>query len=60
MISIIVVACNKDHGLLAEEINIGFLRGYRASICLKENHHPSYMESRKLLIPILPMIVAEF
>ena len=29
----------------AEENNIGFLKGHRASIHLKENHHPSYVES---------------
>ena len=28
-------------------------------IRLKENHHPSYVESRKLPIHILPMVVAK-
>ena len=61
---ITVVACNKDYGLLRTdrlkidttnlinsikaENNIRLLRGYKVSIHLKENHHPSYVESRKL------------
>ena len=43
-----------------QENTIGLLRGYRESISLKKNHHPRYLESRKLPIHILPMVVAEF
>ena len=32
---------------------------YRVSICLKKNHHPSYVKSRKLPILILPMVAAK-
>ena len=63
IISITVVACTKDHGLLgidvlkvdtsklvnfmeAEEQEIGLLKGYKASIRLKENYHPRYIQAR--------------
>ena len=43
-----------------EENNIGLLRRYKASIHLKENHHPSYVEFKKLLIDILLIVMAKF
>ena len=77
MTPIMVIACNRDHGLLGidmfkvdttklinsikvEENNIGLLRGYRVSILLKENHHPSYVKSKMLPIHFLLIIVANF
>ena len=38
---------------------MGVLKGYKASIKLKENSHSSYFESCKLPIHILPLVVAK-
>ena len=43
------------NSIKAEKNNIGLLKGYRDSIHLKENHNPSYLESRKLPIHVLLM-----
>ena len=42
-----------------EENVIGLLRRYKMSIRLKENHHPSSVESRKYPIHIQPVVVTE-
>ena len=47
------------NSMKAEENNIRLLRGYRACVRLKENYHLGYMESRKLLIFILPLEVGK-
>ena len=43
----------------SEEQEIGLLRGYKASIRLKENYHPRYIQARRLLIRILPIVVSK-
>ena len=48
------------NSMKTEENNIGLLRVYWVSIRLMENHHPSYVESKKLPIYILPMVVTKF
>ena len=42
-----------------EEQEIGLLKGYKASICLKENYHPRYIQARRLPIYILPIVVSK-
>ena len=76
IISIIVMACTKDYGLLgidvlkvdtlklvnsmeSEELEIGLLKGYEASIHLKVNYHPRYIQARRLSIHILPVVVSK-
>ena len=39
-----------------EEQEIRLLKGYKASICLKENYHPRYIQARQLPIHILPIV----
>ncbi len=36
-----------------EKQEIGLLKGYEATICLKENCHPRYIQARRLTIHIL-------
>lgn len=43
----------------AQENEIGMLKGYKASIRLKENYHPKYVESRKVPIHIPALVVAK-
>ena len=40
----------------SEEQEIGLLKGYKASIRLKENNHPRYIQARRLSIHILPIV----
>ena len=47
------------NSIKAKRNNIGLFRGYKASIRLKENHHPTYFESRRLPVHILPAVVAK-
>ena len=42
-----------------EEQEIGLLKGYKASIHLKENYHPRYIQARQLPIYILPIVVSK-
>ena len=48
------------NSIKGKENNIGLLRAYWTSIRLKENYHPSYVETGKILIHILPMVEAKF
>ena len=74
IMSITVVACTKDHGLLGidvlkvdtsklvnsietKEQEIGLLKGYKASIRLKENYYLRYIQAWRLPIKILPVVV---
>ena len=41
----------------SEEQEIGFFKGYKAIIRLKENYHPRYIQERRLPIHILPIVV---
>ena len=43
----------------SEEQEIGLLKGYKASTCLKENYHPRYIQARQLPIYILPIVVSK-
>ena len=47
------------NSIKAGENNIGLLRDYRLSVLLKESHYSSYVESLKLLIHVLPIVVAK-
>ena len=42
------------HSVESEEQEIGLLKGYKASIRLKENYHPRYIQARRLPIHIFP------
>ena len=43
----------------SEEEEIGLLKGYKASFCLKENYDPRYIQARWLPIHILPIVVSK-
>ena len=43
----------------SEEQEIGLLKGYKASIHLKENYHPRYIQARWLPLQILPIVVSK-
>ena len=43
----------------SEEQEIGLLKGYKASIHLKENPHPRYIQTRRLSIHNLPIVVSK-
>ena len=43
----------------SEEPDIGLLKGYKVSICLKENNHLIYFVSQKIPIHILPMVMVK-
>ena len=43
----------------SEEQEIGVLKGYKASIHLKENNHPRYIQTRRLPVHILPIVVSK-
>ena len=43
----------------SEEQAKGLLKGYKASIRLKENYHPKYIQARRLPIYILPIVVSK-
>lgn len=43
----------------SEELDIGLLKGCKASIHVKENNHPNYFEPQKIPIHFLPMVVAK-
>ena len=38
------------NSMVSEEQEIGLLKGYKASIILKENYHPKYIQARRLPI----------
>ena len=40
----------------SEEQEIGLRKGYKASIRLKENYHPRYIQARRLPIHSLPIV----
>ena len=42
----------------SEEHEIGSLKGYKASILLKENYHPRYIQTRRLSVHILRVVVS--
>ena len=42
-----------------KEQEIGLLKSYKASICLKENYHLRYIQARQLPIHILPIVVSK-
>ena len=44
----------------SEELEIGLLKYYKASIHLKEDYHPRYIQARRLTIYILPIVVLKF
>ena len=43
----------------SEEQEIGLLKGYKASIRLKENYYLRYIQARRLPIYILPIVVSK-
>ena len=43
----------------SDEQEIGLLKGYKASICLKENYHPRYIQARRLPIHVLPIVMSK-
>ena len=43
----------------SEEQEIRLLKGYKASICLKENYHPRYIQQRRLPMHILLIVVSK-
>ena len=45
--------------MVSEEQELGLLKGLKASICLKENYHPSYIQARQLSIHVLPIVVSK-
>ena len=47
------------NSMKSEEQEIGLLKGYKASIRLKENNHPRYIQARQLPIHILPIVVSK-
>ena len=47
------------NSLESEEQEIGLLKSYKASIRLKENYHPRYIQARRVPIHILPIVVSK-
>ena len=43
----------------SEEQEILLFKGYKASVRLKENNHPRYIQARRLPIHILPIVVSK-
>ena len=71
---IIVTTCKENHGFLENNVlnmnsiklfneikmkKAGKLKNYKSSLKLKENVTPSYYETRKLQVHLLPFVVAK-